>query len=754
MMKKTWIVFFSLIICFLVFSENIFADGTARGLFINRMKDNPDVPRHELVERHRFVDVRFELFDLGKVDRDNKGASLELNLFDDTVLKAIRDRIERNKSGGVAWIGHIDGEVDSSVTFVVEDQRVSGTITMQDTLYHIRHIKDNLHVIRDIDTYGLFVAEKLVVANMLEPLESEVLDLVNRERKIAGLNPLDNDDRLTRAARGHSEDMAQQNYFSHTSLDGRSPGDRIKAEGYSGFTYGENIAAGYSTPVAVMNAWMNSPGHRANILNPSFCDIGVGHATGGSFRDYWTQNFGCGADTPSTPTPSVAPTATPTPSAAPTATPTPSAAPTATPTPSETPTATPTSQGNSFESEVFKLVNQERRKAGLDLLSNDTRLASSARKHSKDMAQQNFFSHTSLDGRTPGDRIKAEGYSGFTYGENIAAGFSTPESVMEVWMNSPGHRANILNPDFCDIGVGYAEGGNFRHYWTQNFGCGADTPSTPTPTPTSTATPSPPQDIQIETGEVSIDHNWTTVGFTKSFTDPIVVVKPFSLNGGHPGVIRIRNVSSTGFEVRLQEWQYLDGQHTLEAVGFLIMERGKYTLNNGKQIIADRFDTNQTSTFDNILFDLNFQDIPVVVTSISTFNGSDTVTGRIRNISRQGFEFIMQEQESNSQSHTTETINYIACPPSSDTINGVSFKVATTGNIVTHSPRTIPFGETFNPLPVFISDMQTTNGRDTSNLRWKNKTMSSIDVLIDEEQSLDSETGHISEEVGYILFSQ
>ncbi len=736
-MKKTWIVFFSLIICFLVLPENIFADGTARGLFIDRMKDNPDVPRHELVERHRFVDVRFELFDLAKVSKDNKGASLELNLFDDTVLKAIRDRIERNKSGGVAWIGHIDGEVDSTVTFVVEDQRVSGTITMQDTLYHIRHIKDNLHVIRDIDTYGLFVAEKLIVANMLEPLESEVLDLVNRERTIAGLNPLDNDDRLTRAARGHSEDMAQQNYFSHTSLDGRSPGDRIKAEGYSGFTYGENIAAGYSTPVAVMNAWMNSPGHRANILNPNFCDIGVGHAVGGGrFRDYWTQNFGCGEDTSSTPTP------------------TPSAAPTATPTPSAAPTATPTSQGNSFESEVFKLVNQERIKAGLDLLSNDTRLTSSARKHSEDMAQQNFFSHRSLDGRTPGDRIKAEGYSGFTYGENIAAGFSTPESVMEAWMNSPGHRANILNPDFCDIGVGYAEGGNFRHYWTQNFGCGADTPSTPTPTPTSTATPSPPQDIQIEIGEVSIDHNWTTVGLTKSFTDPIVVVKPLSLNGGHPAVVRVRNVSSTGFDVRIQEWQYLDGQHTIETVGFLIMERGKYTLNNGVQIVADRFDTDQTSTFDNIPFNLNFQDVPVVITSISTFNGSDTVTGRIKNTSKQGFGFLLQEQESNQLSHITETIDYIACPQSSGVINDVSFKVANTGNVVTDRLQTIQFGKTFNQLPVFISDMQTTNGINTSNVRWKNKTRSSIDLLIDEEQSKDSETGHIPEEVGYMLFSQ
>ena len=282
------------------------------GLFTNRMQGNPDIPPNALVDRKQFVNVRLELFDFGK---DNKGVSLELNLFDDTNLKAVRDRIERNKSGGFAWIGHIDGAVDSSVTLVVEDQRVSGTINMPDALYNIRHVKDNLHVVSEIDIFGLFMAEELAVANMLEPFESEVFNLVNRERIIAGLDPLRNDDRLTFAARSHSEDMAQQNYFSHTSLDGRTVGDRIKAEGYSGFTYGENIAAGFSTAEAVMNGWMNSPGHRANILNSNFCDIGVGYAPGGSFRHYWTQDFGCGADAPPTPTPTNTPTPRPTPSA-------------------------------------------------------------------------------------------------------------------------------------------------------------------------------------------------------------------------------------------------------------------------------------------------------------------------------------------------------------------------------------------------------------------------------------------------------
>jgi hypothetical protein len=124
--------------------------------------------------------------------------------------------------------------------------------------------------------------------------ESEVIDLVNAERATQGLHPLTVDDNLATAARDHSEDMGLQGYFSHTSLDGRTVPDRITAAGYSYNTYGENIAGGQPTPEAVIDAWMESSGHRANILNPIFCDIGVGYAylANSPYRHYWTQDFG------------------------------------------------------------------------------------------------------------------------------------------------------------------------------------------------------------------------------------------------------------------------------------------------------------------------------------------------------------------------------------------------------------------------------------------------------------------------------
>jgi uncharacterized protein YkwD len=119
---------------------------------------------------------------------------------------------------------------------------------------------------------------------------------------------------------------------------------------------------------------------------------------------------------------------------------------------------------------VLRLVNVERAKAGCQAVVSQPILNGTARAHSKDMAVRNYFSHTNPDGKSPFDRMRAAGYAGRMMGENIAAGYTTPSSVMTAWMNSSGHRANILNCGYKDLGVGYHSGGSYRHYWTQNFG--------------------------------------------------------------------------------------------------------------------------------------------------------------------------------------------------------------------------------------------------------------------------------------------
>ncbi|MFF2406268.1 CAP domain-containing protein [Streptomyces sp. NPDC058092] len=118
---------------------------------------------------------------------------------------------------------------------------------------------------------------------------ARVLTLVNRARAEAGCSPLARNAKLTKAARAHSADMASHRNMSHTSSDGSAAGDRITGSGYGWRTYGENVARGYTTPEDVVAGWMNSPGHRRNILDCSFKEIGVGVAQPGN---YWTQDFG------------------------------------------------------------------------------------------------------------------------------------------------------------------------------------------------------------------------------------------------------------------------------------------------------------------------------------------------------------------------------------------------------------------------------------------------------------------------------
>ena len=157
----------------------------------------------------------------------------------------------------------------------------------------------------------------LFVAVAQADFESEVIELVNVEREARNLHPLSYNQELTVAARRHSQDMGDRNYFDHTTPapDSIKFYERIVDAGYNYRNCGENIAAGYATPAAVVDGWMDSDGHRANILDPDYCDIGVGYAAvnGSDFYHYWTQDFGRRAGVTQCPVPVAVPPATETP---------------------------------------------------------------------------------------------------------------------------------------------------------------------------------------------------------------------------------------------------------------------------------------------------------------------------------------------------------------------------------------------------------------------------------------------------------
>ncbi|MEM6520615.1 MAG: CAP domain-containing protein [Cyanobacteria bacterium P01_D01_bin.71] len=195
-------------------------------------------------------------------------------------------------------------------------------------------------------------------------------------------------------------------------------------------------------------------------------------------------------------------------------------------------------QNNDFVFELINLTNAFREANGLPRLALDLDLAEAAQSHSQNMASSDFFAHDDPAGLSPRDRANNAGYEAGPVGENIAAGQLTPQAVLEAWLNSPGHRANILNPTWNEIGVGHYYSANdsgnyaFRTYWTQVFGRGeiesSATATTPPPAPSPTSPPpSPAASDEVEPGpigetpETVLPEGFDAVQYGASHTDLI-----------------------------------------------------------------------------------------------------------------------------------------------------------------------------------------------------------------------------------------
>ncbi|WP_158841959.1 CAP domain-containing protein [Saccharothrix deserti] len=133
-------------------------------------------------------------------------------------------------------------------------------------------------------------------------------------------------------------------------------------------------------------------------------------------------------------------------------------------------TTTPALAAQTYEEQVLSLTNGERAAAGCPALAPNAQLAAAAKKHNDEMARTGNLSHTGVDGSTPAQRITEAGYQYRVMAENIAAGQTSAEEVVRAWMNSEGHRANIVNCELRDLGVAYAVNRDNKPFWTQDFG--------------------------------------------------------------------------------------------------------------------------------------------------------------------------------------------------------------------------------------------------------------------------------------------
>ncbi|MEU1516308.1 CAP domain-containing protein [Streptomyces sp. NPDC005811] len=252
------------------------------------------------------------------------------------------------------------------------------------------------------------------------------LALVNPARAAAGAPPVALDARLASAARAHAAAMAEAERLGSEGRDGVSLHQRVTAAGYPYLAVGEHLVSGPRTPAEFVDYCLRTAQAARTLRDRAFTHVALAQATdarGG--LTYWTALW-----------------------------------------------ASPlTADGLArTTAEVVELTNRERTRAGLRPLAVDPLLTTAAQAHCADMVARAFYSHTSPEGTQPWDRAAAAGSTRRTIGENIACGQRSAAEVVEGWMNSPGHRANILKPAFTHLGVGYAGGGPSGTYWTQLFG--------------------------------------------------------------------------------------------------------------------------------------------------------------------------------------------------------------------------------------------------------------------------------------------
>ena len=282
---------------------------------------------------------------------------------------------------------------------------------------------------------------------------------------------------------------------------------------------------------------------------------------------------------------------------------------------------------------------------------------------------------------------------------------------------------------------------------TDNQGATASTSTTITAqAETSTA------DLNIETGEITVSSTWVRVPLTSTFTSPIVIAGPPGFNNAEPCVIRLRNVTPTGFEIKLAEWNYQDGTHPAETVSYLVMEKGRTILPNGAIVEAGTFTgatTNQT-----VKFSKAFSKIPVIMTTVASNNETDTISGRLSKITTSSFAYYFREQENNKNVHVKESVNFIAWEPGKGTIGSMQYEVGRTANAVTNAWYNATYQTSFSQAPMLLADMQTTANTDTSALRVQQPAATGFQVKVEEEQSKDSEVTHPAETVGYITFDK
>ncbi len=288
---------------------------------------------------------------------------------------------------------------------------------------------------------------------------------------------------------------------------------------------------------------------------------------------------------------------------------------------------------------------------------------------------------------------------------------------------------------------------------SQNVKLDLDTSNIVEPTPT----PNPSPITIGEVGQVSnFNHISQTIQLDNSYINPVVFVSPLSRNGGDPAIVRITDIQDDNFTAYLQEPEYRDGPHVQETFNYLVLEAGNWQLADGTMLEVGTLNSNLTTTsgWETVDFNSDFADTPVILSQVQTNNDSQFVRTRQKQASSNSFQLSLEEEEALKPSgHNTETIGWLAIESGTGTGDEFQYQASHTKDEVTSRWHNLNLEENFSDTPYLFASLASYDGPDSAGLRYRNLNNAQLEIMIEEDRSLDSEIGHTTEIVDFLAIS-
>ncbi len=262
------------------------------------------------------------------------------------------------------------------------------------------------------------------------------------------------------------------------------------------------------------------------------------------------------------------------------------------------------------------------------------------------------------------------------------------------------------------------------------------------------------EDFMGETGTISnLTDTARTINLAQNYVKPVVLAQPLSYNGSAPATVRLDNITSNSFTVSVQEPNNEDGAHAGENLSYMVVEAGTWELADGTILEVGTTDSSQlvTNGWETVNFNADFDNAPVVMSQIQTFNGADFVRTRQDDITENGFLVGMEEEEANQFSgHTNETIGYMAMSGGSGNWSGLNYIAGYTGDNVTDAWETVNFGAGFSETPQILASLASYDGADPAGIRRRSLSNNQVQFKVEEDTSADAEMAHTTENISFL----